>query len=59
MLGLRDLISQLVDERDELHRRSLEQQAQLEKLKQRCRVLDKKRSDARQRVEHLIQQLPQ
>ena len=59
MFRLRDAIGQLVDQRDELHRRNLEQAAQIKKLRQRLQVLDEKRSDARARIAHLIQQLPQ
>ena len=59
MLSLREAISQLVDQRDELHRRTLEQAEQIKKLRKRLQVVDQKRERARQRVEHLIQQLPQ
>ena len=59
MLRLRDAISQLIEQRDELYHRSIEQGEQIKKLRQRVRILDEKRSQASSKIKHLLQQLPQ
>ena len=56
---MRDAIARLVDERDELYFRSIDQQAQIERLKKRLRAVEDKRERAREKIAHLIQQLPQ
>ncbi len=55
---LYDALRELVAERNRLLVQVRNQQAEIRQLQQRCVELDGKRSKAKEKIEHLMQQLP-
>ncbi len=55
---LHDALRELVAERNRLLTEVRNQQAEIRQLQQRCVELDGKRSNAKEKIEHLMQQLP-